>query len=283
VIEFVKAHGTGNDFVLLPDLDDALELDEALVRALCHRNLGLGGDGVIRLGSGGGDADIFMDYRNADGSLAEMCGNGVRCVAKWAADRGVVAGDLVRVGTRGGLKAVEVVARHDDGTVAEVRVDMGAPADTGPVQVDVPDGREVTFTTISMGNPHAVVVVDDVGRAPVDRWGPHVAAHPAFPQGTNVEFIAVPERTRVVGRIFERGVGETLASGTGSSAMAAAAHLLGLADREVRVELPGGVLSVDWGEATLHVTGPAVEVASGTLDGRWLAAARLTATEEART
>jgi diaminopimelate epimerase len=100
-------------------------------------HLGLGADGVIRLGSGGGDADVFMDYRNADGSLAEMCGNGVRCVAKYAVDRGVVAGDLVRVDTRGGVKAVEVVARHDDGTVAEVRVDMGAPADTGPVQVDV--------------------------------------------------------------------------------------------------------------------------------------------------
>jgi diaminopimelate epimerase len=274
VIEFVKAHGTGNDFVLLPDLGDALELDEALVRALCHRNLGVGGDGVIRLGAGHGDADVFMDYRNADGSIAEMCGNGVRCVAKWAADRGIVSGDLVRVGTRGGLKPVEVVARHDDGTVAQVRVDMGAPADTGPVMVDVPGGREVTFTTISMGNPHAVVVVDDVGRAPLETWGPHVAVHDAFPQGTNVEFIAVPERTRVVGRIFERGVGETMASGTGGSAMAVAANLLGLADREVVVELPGGALRVEWGEATLHVTGPAVEVASGRLDERWLAEAR---------
>jgi diaminopimelate epimerase len=275
VTEFVKAHGTGNDFVLLPDLDDLLTLDEALVRALCHRRLGLGGDGVIRLGAGDADTDVFMDYRNADGSLAEMCGNGVRCVAKWASDRGIVQGDVVRVGTRGGVKPVEIVGRHPDGTVARVRVDMGSPAETGPVQVDVPGGAAVTFTTISMGNPHAVVVVDDVGRAPVETWGPHVAVHDAFPQGTNVEFIAVPERTRVVGRIFERGVGETMASGTGGSAMAVAANLLGLADREVDVELPGGVLRVEWGPDTLHVTGPAVEVAAGRLDQAWLGAARL--------
>jgi diaminopimelate epimerase len=272
VIRFVKAHGAGNDFVLLPDLDDELAVGEAFVRALCDRNLGVGGDGVIRLGAGGDDADVFMDYRNADGSIAEMCGNGVRCVAKYVADRGIVTGDVVRVGTRGGVKPVEVVARHADGTVAQVRVDMGAPVETGPVAVEVPGRGRTTFTTVSMGNPHAVVVVDDVPTAPLAEWGPHVAVHDAFPNGTNVEVIAVPERTRVIGRIFERGVGETMASGTGASAMAAAAHLLGLADRAVAVELPGGTLAVDWREDTLTVTGPAVEVASGTLDDAWLAA-----------
>jgi diaminopimelate epimerase len=287
-MQFVKAHGTGNDFVLLPDLDDLLTVDVALTRALCDRHLGLGADGIIRLGGGEDDTDVFMDYRNADGSVAEMCGNGVRCVAKYVADRGLVSGDVVRVGTRGGVKAVEIVTRHDDGTVAEVRVDMGAPAPTGPVEIDLSslalagrdrDGmvtaehRSVTFTTVSMGNPHAVVVVDDVAAAPVERWGAYVAVHDAFPEGTNVEFISVPESNRVIGRIWERGVGETMASGTGASAMATAANLLGLAGSEVAVSLPGGVLTVTRTADTLYVTGPAVEVAAGTLDPRWLAAA----------
>ncbi len=286
-MSFVKAHGTGNDFVLLPDLDDRLAVDEALVRALCDRHLGVGGDGVIRLGDGGPEADVFMDYRNADGSIAEMCGNGVRCVAKYVADRGIVPGDVVRVGTRGGMKAVEIVERHADGTAAQVRVDMGAPRLTGEVALDLSplvlagttDGsttaeqRLVTFTTVSMGNPHAVVVVGDVATAPVERWGAHVAAHEAFPEGTNVEFISVPDPTRVIGRIFERGVGETMASGTGASAMATAAHALGLAGPVVTVSLPGGTLAVERTADTLLVTGPAVEVAAGTLDDRWLAAA----------
>jgi diaminopimelate epimerase len=283
LLHFVKAHGSGNDFVLLHDPDDELELSPALVRALCQRQLGVGGDGIIRLGAGGDDADVWMDYRNSDGSPAEMCGNGVRCVAKYVADRGIVTGDVVRVATRGGVKDVEIVARHADGTVAQVRVDMGAPDLGAPVLIDLPpaDGTaavSATLITVSMGNPHAVLVVEDPATAPLATWGPQVGAHPAFPEGTNVEVIAVPERGLVRGRIYERGVGETLASGTGASAMATAAHVLGLADREVIVALPGGELGVSWGETTLHVTGPAVEVARGTLDERWLAAA--TAGEE---
>jgi diaminopimelate epimerase len=287
----VKAHGTGNDFVLLPDPDDRIVLDANLVRALCDRHRGVGGDGVIRVGPArdGADGDVFMDYWNADGSVAEMCGNGVRCVAKYVVDRGQV-GDTVRVDTRGGIKAVEVVARHPDKKVAAVRVDMGAPQPGAQVTVDlsplrvarspwapgpVPDSataeqRLVSFLTLSMGNPHAVTVVDDVEQAALATWGPVVEHDAAFPGGTNVEFIAVPARDRVVGRIWERGVGETMASGTGASAMAVAAHLLGHADRHVTVELPGGELEVDWTAQTLYVTGPAVEVAAGELDAAWL-------------
>jgi diaminopimelate epimerase len=276
--------------VLIPDLEDAVELDDVLVRALCTPHHGLGADGVIRIAPGSGDADVFMDYRNADGSVAEMCGNGVRCVAKYVADRGLVAGDTIRVGSRGGLKPVDVVQRHRDGSVAQVRVDMGPPEPTGIVTVDVSservarrtrgpvavtlEHRSVELTTLSMGNPHAVLVVPDVGTAPVAQWGPVIECDEAFPQGVNVEFISVPEPTRVVGRIWERGVGETQASGTGASAMAAGAHLLGLAGREVRVELPGGTLGVEWTSDTLYVTGPAVEVASGQLDPAWVDAAR---------
>jgi diaminopimelate epimerase len=291
----VKAHGTGNDFVLLPDPDGRVTLDEPLVRALCDRHLGVGGDGVIRVAPArdGVDADVFMDYWNADGSVAEMCGNGVRCVAKYVADRGGPV-DVVRVDTRGGVKTVQIVERHPDKTVAAVRVDMGQPEPGGTVDVDLSplrvagspwagdrDGgmvtaeqRVVAFQTVSMGNPHAVTLVHDVARAPVRTWGPVVEHDEAFPEGTNVEFIAVPSRDRVVGRIWERGVGETMASGTGASAMAVAAHLLGEADRRVTVQLPGGELEVDWGEQTLHVTGPAMEVASGELDAAWLEGVR---------
>jgi diaminopimelate epimerase len=302
-MEFVKVHGTGNDFVLVPDSDGRLVLDAALARALCDRRRGVGGDGAIRVAPAT-DADVFMDYRNADGSLAEMCGNGVRCVAKYVVDRGLVPGPTVRVGSRAGVKVVEVVGRHDAGPVARVRVDMGAPRATGATHIDVspttvaaagrapalPAGldlvataehRTVEVTTVSMGNPHAVIVVDDPATAPVDWLGPFLERHEAFPDGTNVEFIAAAG-DRVVGRVWERGVGETLASGTGASAMAVAARLRGLTGPEVTVALPGGDLTVTWTDETLYVSGPAVEVASGRLDHHWLAAAQARAYEGAQ-
>lgn len=266
-------HGAGNDFVLLPDLDDRFMLTPALVRALCDRHRGIGGDGVIRLGGArdGVTADAFMDYHNADGSLAEMCGNGVRTVAKYLADRGLSRGDhQVAVDTRAGIKQV-VCQRGDDGLVESCTVDMGTPV-PGEVatRLSLPDGSQVTTTTVSMGNPHAVILVDDVSSAEVARIGPLVEHHPAFDQGTNVEFIQVPDRGTVHGRIWERGVGETLASGTGGSAMAVGAILNGLTDRKVAVHLPGGTLLVDWTPHTLFVTGPAVEIAVGSIDRSWL-------------
>lgn len=302
-MRFIKAHGAGNDFVLLPDLEGLLELHPDFVRALCARHHGLGADGVIRLAPPrvGVDADVFMDYVNADGSLAEMCGNGVRCVAKYLGDRGLVERAAIRVDTRSGVRRVEVTERYDDGRIARVRVDMGPPVETGSAQVDVsptrvasvrPDlvggavtaeHRVVDLTTVSMGNPHAVLVVDEVEKAPVASWGPVIEADPAFPEGTNVEFIAPsaagaapddPEAggpTRIDGRVWERGVGETMASGSGAAAMAVAAALRGLAGRLVTVALPGGEIDVEWTEETLYLTGPAVEVAEGTLDEAWVA------------
>ena len=267
-LPFVKVHGAGNDFVLLPDLDDALVLDEGLVRALCDRHRGLGGDGVLRVAPArpGVAADVFMDYRNADGGVAEMCGNGVRCVAKWWADRAGV--DDVRVDTRAGVKVVRC-ERGSDGRVHRCSVDMGVPV-VGKVGalLDV-DGDQVEVTTVSMGNPHAVVVVPDVATARLHVLGPRLGTHPAFPEGTNVEVIATPSRDRIAGRIWERGVGETLASGTGAAAMAVAAAVLGLAERRVAVEVPGGTLEVTWEDEGLIVAGPAVEVAAGALDAGW--------------
>ncbi|MGH8904025.1 MAG: diaminopimelate epimerase [Egibacteraceae bacterium] len=288
-MRFVKAHGAGNDFVLLPDLEDRIVLTPSLVRALCCAHTGLGADGVIRIAPPrwGRQGDVFMDYWNADGSVAEMCGNGVRCVAKYVADRGIVRGDEVGISTRAGVKPVTIASRWLDGAVASAQVDMGTPMLTGQIQVDVSPARlqvpqlpghqtvtlervVVTVTTLSMGNPHAVLLVNDVATAPVAAWGPTIAQDQAFPDGTNVEFIAVPARDLVVGRIWERGVGETLSSGTGASAMAVAAHALGFADRRVRVTLPGGSLEVDWSSGSVLVTGPAVEVASGEFSSAWL-------------
>ena len=270
-MHFVKVHGAGNDFVLLPDLDDTLELHPAFVQRVCDRHLGIGGDGVIRLAPAraGVEADVFMDYWNADGSIAEMCGNGVRCVAKYVIDRSIVGGNVVRVDTRAGVKPVDV-ERGADGKFVSGRVDMGPPV-VG--KVDYPmtiDGEKFCITTLSMGNPHAVTVVEDVDAADLEWLGTRLQRHPDFPEGTNVEMIAAVDREHVRGRIFERGVGETMASGTGASAMAAAAHLLGLAARRTTVTVPGGDLHINWTDTTLEVTGPAAEVATGELDDAWL-------------
>jgi len=287
-MEFTLAHGTANDFVLLTDLEDRLELPPFLVRALADRRRGLGADGVIRIGRGTDDADVFMDYRNADGSVVEMCGNGVRVVAKHVVDHELVdAGPdgVVRIGTRAGVKPVRIVGRHADGRVATVEVDMGPPildADAVPFLADDPaalrhhldvDGEVVGFSVVSMGNPHAVLVVEDVDAAPVHRLGARLERDPSFPAGVNVGFAEVRVDDRLRLRVWERGVGETAACGTGACAAVVALQRLGLAGARVAVDLPGGRLQVEHtAGGTVTMTGPAVEVAHGTLDASWLAA-----------
>lgn len=285
-MDFTLAHGTANDFVLLADLDDRLELPPGLVRALADRRTGLGADGVIRIGGGGAQADAFMDYRNADGSVVEMCGNRVRVVAKHLVDHGYVTpgpDGTVRIGTRAGVKPVRIVARHGDGQVATVAVDMGlpttrpeqipfaAPERSGPVyDLDV-DGAQVRLSAVSMGNPHAVLQVEEVADAPVTSLGPRLERDPRFPAGVNVGFAEVVGPGDLRLRVWERGVGETAACGTGACAAVVALQELGRLAREVAVHLPGGTLQVaheHGGHVTM--TGPAVEVAQGHLDDAWL-------------
>lgn len=270
-IPFIKAHGCGNDFVLIPDTEDRLDLNEALTKAMCNRHFGIGADGVIRIGQPITDAGtVFMDYRNADGSLAEMCGNGVRTVAMWYANQYLDA-DVVNVDTRAGMKAVEIV-RDEQGNFQQAKVNMGVPEVFSRNHlVTMPDGATIPVTTLSMGNPHAVVVMGRVGadcvlEYPLNQVGPFIEHHPDFPEGTNVEVIASTTATTIVGRIHERGVGETLASGTGSSAMAVAAMVHGLTERSVSVYLPGGQIQIDWpnDNAELIMSGPAVESFRGT-------------------
>lgn len=262
-LDIVKAHGTGNDFVVVEDLDDGVVLDDAVVAALCHRRRGVGADGVIRIAPGM-HAPVFMDHRNADGSRPEMCGNGIRVLAKYCFDRGILAGSTAVVETRAGDRRV-VAHRDASGHVSQVGVDMGAPELGGLATVLDVDGTAVTASLVGMGNPHAVVFVDDVAAAPVRSLGPAIETHPAFPAGVNVEFAAVAPGGRVDMRVWERGVGETASCGTGACAVAVAAVETGRAPRRVDVSLPGGVLHVDYAEV-VEMTGPAVEVFCASVD-----------------
>ena len=268
-MEFVKAHGTGNDFVVVEDLVDRYRITPELVRAVCDRHFGIGADGLIRIAPGNA-APYFMDYRNADGSLAEMCGNGARVVGKYLGDRDHV-GSAFDLETRAGVKHLELHA-NEHGVVDRVTVDMGSPVlEEDDRKLDV-DGRVVTATCLSMGNPHAVVFVDDVDAAPVTTLGPQLERHPAFPEGTNVEFAQVVDRGTVRQRTWERGVGETLACGTGACAVAVAAQIRDLAGHPVVIELRGGRLELDWAPGgTVRMTGPAREVAHGTIAPELLA------------
>jgi diaminopimelate epimerase len=280
-VEFVKAHGTGNDFVVVDDLTDRLRITAAQVRAICDRHFGIGADGLIRIAPGTA-APFFMDYRNADGSVAEMCGNGVRVVGKYLADRGLAAIEL-DLETRAGVKHLRLHA-GSDGCIDQVTVDMGAPSFE---RADLPmrgdgealdetlevDGQQVQATCLSMGNPHAVVFVEDVDKAPVTTLGPAIERHPAFPNRTNVDFVQVAGDGVLRQRTWERGVGETLACGTGACAVAVAARRRGLTGDRVTVELLGGRLELAWEPGgTVSMTGPAVEVAHGTIGETLLAA-----------
>lgn len=285
---FRKAHGAGNDFVVLDDRADALELHDGLVQALCERRHGIGADGVIRLGAPRtADGDVFMDYRNADGEAVEMCGNGVRVVAdQWLrhVDPGARS---VAVDTRSGTKHVAVLDARDgevDGDAPlAYRVDMGppllAPEDV-PFRSALPlavsetlhvrgrDGldHQVAISAVGMGNPHAVLEVPDVAAAPVTSLGPLLEHHERFPQRANVSFAQVETDDHVALRVWERGVGETAACGTGACATVVALQRRGRVGERVTVSLPGGDLVIEHAPGgTVHLTGPAVEVATGTV------------------
>lgn len=300
-MQFFKAHGAGNDFVVIPDRAGALDLTPAAVVALCDRRFGIGADGVLRLAPAE-DAHVFMDYRNGgDGAPVEMCGNGVRVVAAHLVEHGWTDDRELRIATRAGVRVARVET-DGDGRVLEVDVDMGPPAfgadavgldrsvagdgAGGPaggagVTITV-DGASVGIVPVSMGNPHAVMVVDDPARAPVATLGPAIERSPAFADGTNVEFVAVRGRDAVDLRVWERGVGETLACGTGVCGAVAALTRDGRLDAgvDVTVTVPGGTLRVRWGGGPLdpvHLIGPAVEVAAVEPSTALLAAAGLPA------
>jgi diaminopimelate epimerase len=286
-MRFAKYHGTGNDFVMIEDVDDRVHLDGKSIAALCDRRRGVGADGLIRIAPTPG-ADFFMDYYNAEGEPAEMCGNGIRCLAKYVFDRGLTTETEIDVLTRAGLKHLVLDAR--DGTVRTVTVDMGPPAferkaipmageptDTFIGRELEIDGRTFIATALSMGNPHVVLFVDpseDLAAVPVATLGPSIEVREEFPNRTNVEFIQ-PTNGHIKMRVWERGVGETMACGTGACASLVASELAGLSGRHAEVEFPGGLLEVRWRSEDDHLflTGPAVCVYDGELDDAWLRSA----------
>src|SRR5918997_3607792 len=233
-MRFAKYQGIGNDFIMIADAHDQVDLSPDLVRRLCDRRFGIGADGVIRVGSGRDGADLFMDYVNSDGSVVEMCGNGIRCLALFARAEGLSDSDRLRVATRAGVKAVDILGH------GRVRVDMGPPIFAPPeipvrwegsdalhvkLDVDLPRSRDgspapavVEAACLSMGNPHAVLFCDNLpGIAPRD-FGPPIERNELFPNRVNVEFVQVVSPRSIEVKVWERGAGETMACGTGAGA-----------------------------------------------------------------
>lgn len=284
-LRFTKMHGLGNDFIIVEDLDVAIELDSAQVIALCDRNRGIGADGIMLVRPAEfAEADFSWWFRNADGTIAEMCGNGIRCFAKYVADHGLVDSDAtsVTIETLAGVRSVDLF-RTPDGLVSQVKVDMGVPilepgriptlmrgdSDTSPVVETVLDvaGESVNVSCVSMGNPHAVTFVTEVATAPVSNRGPAIETHASFPNKTNVEFVQVIDRGHIGLRVWERGCGETLACGTGACAAVVASVLAGRTDERVDVDLPGGTLRIEWNDRDrVFMSGPATEVFTGIVD-----------------
>ncbi len=282
-VEFLKGHGTQNDFVLLPDVDGALELTPARVRALCDRRRGLGADGVLRVVAAAkvpdlesfgavGDARWFMDYRNADGSIAEMCGNGVRVFVRYLVEAGLAEPGEFTIATRNGVR--RVVAPADD-PVGAVTVEMGKVGILGRSTATVA-GRAVAGIAVDVGNPHLVCALDDTG---LDLAGLDLTVPPGhdpsfFPHGVNIEFVNRLSADALRMRVHERGVGETRSCGTGTvAAVAATLHLADRSSAQVAVHVPGGTVVVGIDDHQATITGPAVLVARGELDEQWWAAA----------
>jgi diaminopimelate epimerase len=266
-----KHHGAGNDFLVLVDPDDRRPLSASEARALCDRHRGVGADGVLRAvtPSGSPRVDLAMELRNADGSVAEMSGNGIRCFVQAAVGAGLVRPGRVAVATLAGVRTVDY-RQGDEPGLAHAGVDMGQARLGAEVSVDdIPGARAARL--VDMGNPHVVVLGEPVDSALVAGAGPRLSAR--YPEGANVEFVwPGPDAGALTMRVWERGVGETLACGTGACAIAAATEAWGVTGRDVRVLSPGGVLEVTLGDAGIVLAGPTRHVADVTVGESTLAA-----------
>ena len=273
-LEFVKMQGTGNDFVMV----DAREVDmnwNNLSIDVCKYHFGIGADGLITIDKSS-LADLRMRIFNSDGSEAQICGNGLRCFAKYAIDRKLVKGPSVNIETAAGIKKVET--KSEKGRVVSARVNMGTPVFLGreiPVSLDKNgpildeivnvDGNEIELSFVSMGNPHAVCFIkDNVVKYPLLKIGPAVERNSLFPQRTNFEIVNVLDGSNLQVRVWERGVGETLACGSGACAVAVISRLKNITGENVNIHIPGGTLSISWdGHGDVYLQGPVKEVFSG--------------------
>ena len=283
-MKFTKMHGAGNDYLYIDarDHDDFSTDWSQLSRSMSDRHCGVGSDGIILI-EDSGIADLKMRMFNADGSESEMCGNGIRCFAKYAIDRGLATpgADGIEVETLAGIRTV--VPIYDGDRITGARVAMGEPLlEPGAVPVILDpasgypkgpvtgyplavDSLELSLSFVSMGNPHAITFIDQpVGEFPLHTIGPMVEHHSIFPNRVNFETVNITGPGAMTARVWERGSGETMACGTGACAIAVAARLLGIADGRVDITLPGGTLSIDWdGEGEVYLEGPAEEIFSG--------------------
>lgn len=277
-MKFTKMHGCGNDYVYINGLEEKIEYDKKpeLVRRMSRRHFGIGSDGVIFINAST-EADFEMEMWNADGTRGEMCGNGIRCVAKYVYDHHMTDQTEISVVSAGKVKYLKLQVK--EGKVENVRVNMGAPVfmpseipvlllEEKDMVVDEPitvNGKEYHMTCVSMGNPHAVVFLEDVAGLEIEKLGPYFENHERFPRRINTEFVKVLDQSHVEMRVWERGSGETLACGTGSCATVVACVLNGLTDTAVTVKLLGGDLLVEWDrkENLIYMTGPADTVYEG--------------------
>lgn len=276
MIKFTKMHGLGNDYVYIDAINQKIENESSLAKFVSNRHFGIGSDGLILICKSE-IADFKMRMFNSDGSEAEMCGNGIRCVGKFVYDKGLTNKTTVKIETLAGIKTL--ILNTKDGKVETARVDMGEPileAEKIPViSTEKPvknleleaENKKFKFTCVSMGNPHAITIVENTKEFDVEKYGKVLEIDKAFPKKSNIEFAQIIDRQNINMRVWERGAGETLACGTGACATAVACNLNGLTDRKVNIELLGGTLNIEWNETDNHVymTGPAVTVFDGEL------------------
>ena len=276
-MKFTKMHGCGNDYVYVNLFEEQIDDPAAIAVKVSDRHFSIGGDGLITIGPSE-TADFRMRIYNADGSEAEMCGNGIRCVAKYVYDYGMTKQTQISIETGAGIKYLEL--KVENGKVKTVRVDMGEPSITvesipvnleGPTAIDRAievQGKEWHITCVSMGNPHAVVFVPSLDNFPLEKFGPHFEKHELFLERTNTEFVEVLGRNEIRMRVWERGSGETLACGTGACASVMAAILNGHTDDVVRVHLLGGDLLIEFDRKTNHIfmAGPATKAFEGEME-----------------
>lgn len=279
-MRFTKMHGCGNDYVYIDGTREKLPLEKKpeIVRFLSDRHFGVGGDGAIFINVSDA-ADFEMEMYNADGTRSEMCGNGIRCVAKFVYDKGMTDKQQISIVSAGRVKYLDLTV-NEKNLVDTVRVNMGSPilvpeqipvALKGGSAINVPitvQGREYKVTCVSMGNPHAVLFVEDVASMNLESIGPDFEHHVLFPNRTNTEFVQIVDRNHVKMRVWERGTGETLACGTGCCATAVACVLNGLTDTDVEVEVLGGRIQIQWDRESnlVYMTGPATTVFEGEID-----------------
>lgn len=276
MIKFTKMHGLGNDYVYIDAINQKIENESSLAKFVSNRHFGIGSDGLILICKSE-IADFKMRMFNSDGSEAEMCGNGIRCVGKFVYDKGLTNKTTVKIETLAGIKTL--ILNTKDGKVGTARVDMGEPileAEKIPViSTEKPvknleleaENKKFKFTCVSMGNPHAITIVENTKEFDVEKYGKVLEIDKSFPKKANIEFAQIIDRQNINMRVWERGAGETLACGTGACATAVACNLNGLTDRKVNIELLGGTLNIEWNETDNHVymTGSAVTVFDGEL------------------